>query len=210
MGAAASARHEPPPDDGAAEPHLVMTPDGHTPSPAVGSVATHLHDLVPKVSGLVSAMVDERPPQRANRKMPKWQHDAAVLLDALDVASRGLAELRDHLSEALAETIKFGTFLAFDGLPPMKYQSRSDRDEWAKEELADEIRKAILFEDAEAGVVRSAAEVYARWVSIVSILGYNLKRTGLRAMGIEADDYCRKTPRPAKIEIVRNPGETSA
>jgi len=157
----------------------------------------------------------ESAPVKADPIHPTYVHDLAYLVDNLEAIIDKAKAIQAEAGEALAKAVPFGTpRIAFPGLRPLTPRWGGTRKEWAMDILGDLVKARVLVApakvDTETGEIVSPAyertpeEVLDSAFSVVSLTGSNLKVTGLRALGLDPDDYCKKTPAPPTVQVTKD------
>lgn len=145
----------------------------------------------------VMALVDGAPVRR-HPDFPVYLHDLATSLDVLEYAIDGLAALRDHLAEAFCKAVPFGTSaVTYPDTRPLVPRFGGNRTKWENDLLREDVLP-LLVADAD-----HPEEIRDRCFSVVSLNGSNVKVTGLRALGLDPDDYCHKVPKAAVVQVVK-------
>lgn len=148
-------------------------------------------------------LIDGRPVQADGTNHAVYVHDLAFLVDHMESAIDRLKVIQAEAGEALAKAVPFGTpRIAFPRLRPLTPRWGGTRKEWANDLLQEHVRPRIL--STVDGEARDAADVYDLCFSIVSLNGSNAKVTGLRALGLDPDAYCKKTPAPPTIQVTKD------
>lgn len=165
------------------------------------------------LAGLVEAEKDllafvKAAPVKRHPTHPTYIHDLAWTVDTLERIIDRAKAIQAEVGEHLAKAVPFGTpRIAYPGLRPLTPRWGGDRKEWANDLLAEDVKPRILMADPEAGEMRTPSEVLDLCFSVVSLNGSNAKVTGLRALGLDPDDYCKKTPAPPTIQVTKDAAE---
>jgi len=122
--------------------------------------------------------------------------DAAKLLAEVLRARKALGAAAEDLSRFLGGVLPYGQQHVFDGLPAFQLRGGSKRTEWDHVETRRDTQKAIA-EKLSMAVIDVEA-VLDEW-SAVS--GYAWKVTGLKALGLDPDEYCRKSTGPPSVQF---------
>lgn len=142
-------------------------------------------------------------PVKRDPHYPAYVHDLAEIIDKTDWAIDVLKGILDDASEALARAVPFGTsHVTFPDCRPLTPRWGGERKEWRNDLLMDDVRPRILF-DPETGEKRDGEEVLEATLSVVSMIGSNVKTGGLKKMGLDPDDYCHKAPKPPTVQVVK-------
>lgn len=164
---------------------------------ATGSLAAYTVDLL------------DRKPVGADPIRDEWTRQVALAVDRTETVLDALKEARAELGEALCRAVPFGTpFISFEGVRAMVPRGGGERVEWRNDLLESAVRPRVLMvPDEEDGSpteeFRSPTEVYETFQSILSVNGSNTKVTGLRALGLDPDDYCHKVPKRADVQVTK-------
>lgn len=156
------------------------------------------------VEGAVMDLLDGAP-VKADPTHEVLVHDLAWMVDHLEYVIDRAKSIQAEAATALAKAVPFGTpRIGFPGLRPLTPRYGGTRKEWANDLLLEHVRPRVLMSDPEAGEMRSPQEVFDVVLSVVSLNGSNAKVTGIRALGLDPDDYCKKTPAPPTIQVTKD------
>ncbi len=180
-------------------------PEGETlGSPNLWEALTHTRADLDRVEQETISLLAAAP-VKADDSHPMFVHDLAFLVDHLEHVIDKAKAIQAEAGEHLAKAVPFGTpRIAFPGLRPLTPRWGGNRTAWANDLLAEHVRPRILMADPEAAEMRSPGEVLDLAFSVVSLNGSNVKVTGLRALGLDPDDYCRKSPAPPSIQVTKD------
>lgn len=146
----------------------------------------------------------EGAPVKAHGDHPVYVHDLADALDRLEWIIDKAKEIQAEVASNLARAIPFGTpRIAFPGLRPLTPHWGGERKAWANDLLQEKVKPRLLT-DPETGERRTPEGVLDATLSVVSLNGTNAKVTGLRALGIDPDDYCKKEPKPPTVQVTKD------
>lgn len=144
-------------------------------------------------------------------------HRMVELVVLADSAMVVIKQAFDALGEAIARSSPYNpenptTTIQVPGLPALTPRWPKDRKEWANDRLRDDVvvaaRKAL---DAPARVIDPETgeeapgfdEAVAAIESVVSIIGGNIKTRGMKALGLDADEYARTVKGTPGVQVVR-------
>lgn len=148
------------------------------------------------------AFVEGRPVKR-DPVHAVWLHDAARLIDSLEVTIDKAREVQAFVAAHFAGDLPYRTTtVSYGDTRPLTPRWGGERKKWANDLLQEDVKPRLLF-DPETGGARTPPEVLDAALSVLSLIGSNVKVTGLRALGLEADDYCHKEPKPPTVQVVK-------
>lgn len=194
---------ERPPQDSAPWP----IPEGTLVNPqALHDLGEIIALLTSVESGLVELLDSE--PVRADPSHPLYVHDLAILVDHLEGIRDKVTELREMAAVQFCRAIPFQTsVVSFGDTRPLIPRFGGDRKGWKNDLLADAVKPRLLQtldEDLEpTGELRGAQEVLDVTLSVLTLNGSNVKVTGLRKIGLDPDDFCRKVPKDPTVQVVK-------
>jgi hypothetical protein len=166
----------------------------------LGRVVTGLEDLEQAVMDLV----DGRPVQADEAAHAVYVHDLAYLVDHLESAIDRAKSIQAEAAEALAKALPFGTpRVAYPGLRPLTPRWGGERKKWANDLLQEKVKPRLLV-DPETGEKRSPEGVLDAVLSVVSLIGSNVKTTGLKALGLDPNDYCQMEKKPPTVQVTKD------
>lgn len=132
-----------------------------------------------------------------------WIIEAARCLDVIDLAAARLKQVREEVAVLLARQVPFQTSLVvIPGCPPMEPRFSKDRKAWKNEALLTDVRPRVLM-DPESGEVLDGPAVFERTLEVVSLIGSNVKTTGLKKLGLDPADYCTEEPKDPTVTVIR-------
>lgn len=193
-----------------------MTPTVESPSAALRAL-----DLLALVDGdlaeargpLNEFLVEDRPPRpgEGEEGSPEYRADLEALARvtfALDQILDVVKDLRHSYGVRLARACPFRESLVLiDDLPPIQPRFGKDRTAWDSPRLRDDVKAEILCPaDRETGEIRdlSPEAVFEAVERIVSITGSNVKTTGIKALGLDPEDYCHSEPKDPTVLFVKS------
>lgn len=143
-------------------------------------------------------------PVKAHEDHPVYVHDLAILVDAFESIIDRLKLIQAEVASKLAQAIPYGTSLvAYRDTRPLTPRWGGQRKEWANDLLQADVKPRVTH-DPESGEARSPEDVMEVAFSVVSLNGSNVKVTGLRALGLDPDDYCHKEPKPPTVQVTKD------
>lgn len=167
----------------------------------------HLRSIATEVDPIVSSIVAAGPTRRFS-KDDAWTADPWIvgtgrLLDALDIATAELRKLRDYVAAEFARKVPFQTSLiSIPGLPAMEPRWGGTRKAWKNDLLQADLRPRLLVN--EDGEMLQGEALLDRVFQVVSLIGSNVKTSGLRALGLDPNDYSTQEPKDPTVQIVRS------
>lgn len=142
-------------------------------------------------------------PVKAHPDHPGFVHDLAVLVDRLEHVIDQAKAIQAEAASALAHAVPSGTpRIAFPNLRPLTPRWGGERKGWENELLAERVKPRLLV-DPETGEKRDPEGVLETTLSVVSLIGSNVKVTGLRALGIDPGDYCHTEKKPPTVQVTK-------
>jgi hypothetical protein len=151
----------------------------------LGKITTAAEDLERAVVDLV----DNRPVPADEEAHAVYIHDLAYLVDHLESAIDRTKTVQAEAAEALAKALPFGTpRVAFPGLRPLTPRWGGERKKWANDLLQEKVRPRLL----------------EAVLSVVSLIGSNVKTTGLKALGLDPNDYCQMEKKPPTVQVTKD------
>lgn len=181
----------------------------------IGNVVAILDKLGSRLQQTYVTYVDAEPVRRDEEARATWVETLARYVDAMEGHLDNVKEIRAAAGEALCRAMPMGTSLiSFPGVRPMTPRWSSERKEWRNDLLDADLSPRLLMrgeikeEDGRlvwesTGEKRDPEEMLETVKSVVSLIGSNVKTTGLRKLGLSVDDYCRKTPAPPDVQITK-------
>lgn len=140
----------------------------------------------------------DRKPVKRHPGHPVYVHDLAALIDTLEKVQEAVQEARGAVDDAFCHALPFGTpSVTYADTRPLVPRFGGERTKWENDLLREDVLP-LLVED-----VGHPEEVRDRCFSVVSLNGSNVKVTGLRALGLDPDDYCHKVPKAAQVQVVK-------
>lgn len=189
----------------APEDAIWPVPEGSLLDPVMGKV---LEGVFIELVATERATVDliTRAPVKAHEDHPTYVHDLATLVDRLEEIIDKAKEIQAEVASALAHAIPFGTtHVTFPDLRSLTPRWGGERKGWENELLRDAVKPRLLV-DPETGEKRDPEDVLETTLSVVSLIGSNVKTTGLKKLGVDPDDYCHKEKRPPTIQVTKEFG----
>ncbi len=163
---------------------------------------THAAGDLAVVEGQVIALLDAAP-VKAHADHPAFVHDLAFLVDSLESVIDQAKAIQAEAASALALAIPFGTsHVTFPGLRPLTPRWGGTRKGWENDLLAEKVKPRLLV-DPETGEKRDPEGVLETTLSVVSLIGSNVKTTGLKALGIDPGDYCHTEKKPPTVQVTK-------
>lgn len=139
-----------------------------------------------------------------------YLHDLAVLIDGIEKIVDSLRETREEVAATFARELPYQTSLvAYGDLRPMKPRFPKDRKGWDNEALQADVLPALTADipdnlvDPETGTPHRPREIVDRVLSVVSLTGSNVKTTGIKALGLDPDDYCHASKADPTVQVVK-------
>lgn len=178
------------------------TPDHSLMEPNLVANIDHGRALLGEVETGLMAFLDAAP-VKAHPDHPAFVHDLAWTVDNLERIIDQAKALQAEAASALAHAIPFGTtHVTFMGLRPLTPRWGGERKGWENDLLREKVVPRLLV-DPETGEKRDPEGVLETTLSVVSLIGSNVKTTGLKKLGIDPDDYCHKEKRPPTVQVTK-------
>lgn len=147
--------------------------------------------------------LDNRPVKR-HPTHDVYVHDLAAMIDTLEKIQEAVQEARGALDAAFCQAVPFQTSsVTYADTRPLVPRFGGERVKWENELLREDVYPLVVMDPEEEGVFRHPESVREACFSVVSLNGSNVKVTGLRALGLDPDDYCHKVPKAAVVQVVK-------
>lgn len=177
-------------------------PEGTRLDPETWDLLAQMIVAADALQARVVEYVAERPVTR-DPSHPVYIHDLAKVLDTLEKVLDSLKASQVHAAEFFCRALPFGTpSVTYGDTRPLIPRFGGQRVNWRNDLLADDVLPLLVM-DPESGEKRDSVDVRDLCFSVVSLNGSNVKVTGLRALGLDPDDYCHKVPKAAEVQVVK-------
>lgn len=187
------------------ETEIWPVPEGTLMVPALTETLEMMGVAAHHLGPLVLDLIAEKP-ERDDADREAWVHDLAVLVDGMESIIDLIREAQTEAAEALARAVPYEiSNVTFSDTRALTPRWPKDRKAWQNDRLRDDVRARVLAD--ENGEARPGADVFETLESIVSIIGSNVKTTGLKKLGLDPDDYCMSEKRPPTVQVVKEKGK---
>lgn len=177
-------------------------PEGSLLEPGTRAATVAAQGILGELEEATMALLDAAP-VKAHPDHPVFVHDLAWMVDALEGIIDKAKVIQAEVASALAHAIPFGTsHVTFPDVRPLTPRWGGERKGWENDLLRDAVRPRLLV-DPETGEKRDPEGVLETTLSVVSLIGSNVKTTGLKKLGIDPDDYCHKEKRPPTVQVTK-------
>lgn len=155
-------------------------------------------------------LLDKRP-EKGDPLRDVWVHDLAVLIDRLETVVDKVKEVQHAAAVEFCGAMPFPcpSNVSFADTRPLVPRFPKNRTAWDNASLAADIRARIAaqVEDATAGdpAAMQAYEItMGQAEKIVTLSGGNAKTTGIKALGLDPDDYCQSEKQDPIVQVVKS------
>lgn len=187
---------------------LTQTPEGAGLPDLLGRALHHFDGALEVLEKAYVELVKAKPVRRDHAPYHAWVWQMAQVVDRIEGVQDKLKEVRAAAGEEMCRALPVGvTLVAFPETRPMTPRWGGDRNGWKNDLLQEDVKPRLLMkldEDGQpTGELRDPQDVLDTTLSVVSLIGNNVKTTGLKKLGINADDYCHKTPTPPDVQVTK-------
>jgi len=177
-------------------------PDETLISEALAGFLLILGETAPHLEAAVLELTDAKPSKKS-AKHPAFIHDLAVIVDALETHLDKIKTVQAFVGETLCRELPYQTaHVGFADTRALVPRWGGNRTAWSNDRLQEDVQSRILF-DEEGTAREDPKEVLNLAWSVVSLNGSNVKTTGLRALGLNPDDYAHQERKPPTIQVMK-------
>lgn len=162
--------------------------------------------------GEVLDLIDKRP-ESDDPLRDVWNHDLAVVIDRLETIIDKAKEVQHAAAVAFCRALPFPapSSITYADTRPLVPRFPKNRTAWDNAALAMAVRSEIItgvldgIEDPEAEEVAAsvAARTAGAFEAVITLSGNNAKTTGIRALGLDPDEFCTSEKRDPEVQVVK-------
>lgn len=191
-------------------------PDGTLIDPVLEEVVGSFPEIASLFERGVMTLLDKRAlvidAEDADALREVWMHDLARTVDQASLLIEKITEVRRAAAIAFCKALPFPapSNVSYADCRPMLPRFPKNRTAWDNAALAMDVRAKILEKVAETFVVSeheailAAAEVaMGQTEAIVTLSGNHAKTTGIKALGLDPDDYCTSEKQDPDLQVVK-------